>query len=423
VADGELVKPVLRTIPGAVIGPGHNSVARGPDNRQLFCVYHYWSSEVADRVMAIDRLDWAGERMFVAGPSTTPQPAPIGPTFTDYFDDDREDGLDEGWRCEGGRWSARSGRASQKQVEGEAEALCLTRAPCFAAEVSLRVREDSTEGGAAGIKLAGGQEPVMFFNLVPQTRQAVLTTHSGGRWVHQDLALPDSFDPTAFHLLRVEVNGPRASVAVDGATLKWEGAVSPQPVSIALTTQDAAAEFAGFALTVGWEDLFTGEQIDPAYWDWKTTANDDRWQARDDQLWYLGPHGEASILTKGAPPQEYEMVVNAKLAGEPKPGECYGFLPAMGEGNSPLLTVEPHDAGWAVFCDAPEGRRVFPLPQNFDPMIYQQFRFRREQGKLTIQHEAQTLGEMELQGEANLVGLYGSRVVAAFDMIRVTALK
>src|SRR5918912_517933 len=61
-ADGERVLPIMRTVPGEVIGPGHNSVVRGPDNLQLFCVYHRWQSEVNDRVLAIDRLDWAGER-------------------------------------------------------------------------------------------------------------------------------------------------------------------------------------------------------------------------------------------------------------------------------------------------------------------------------------------------------------------------
>ena len=43
ISDGERVLPILRTLPGQVLGPGHNSVVRAPDNRQLFCVYHRWA--------------------------------------------------------------------------------------------------------------------------------------------------------------------------------------------------------------------------------------------------------------------------------------------------------------------------------------------------------------------------------------------
>ena len=68
-ADGVQVLPVLRTIPGKVSGPGHNSVVRGPDNRQLYCVYHRWAEDGSVRQMAIDPLRWAGERLIMLGQS------------------------------------------------------------------------------------------------------------------------------------------------------------------------------------------------------------------------------------------------------------------------------------------------------------------------------------------------------------------
>jgi beta-xylosidase len=73
-ADGMQVLPVLRTIPGKVIGPGHNSVVIGPDGKQLFCVYHLWQNSV--RAMAIDRIEWEGNTLTVHGPTTTEQPSP-----------------------------------------------------------------------------------------------------------------------------------------------------------------------------------------------------------------------------------------------------------------------------------------------------------------------------------------------------------
>jgi GH43 family beta-xylosidase len=77
--------PILRS-GGEVVGPGHNSAVRGPDNRQMWCVYHRWSAGSKERVLAIDPLDWAGERMLVLGPTITPQPAPNPPTISDLLD-------------------------------------------------------------------------------------------------------------------------------------------------------------------------------------------------------------------------------------------------------------------------------------------------------------------------------------------------
>lgn len=420
-ADGERTLPMLRTIPGAVIGPGHNSVVRGPDNRQLYCIYHRWSADVNDRVLCLDPLDFAGERMFVEGPSYTPQPAPVAPSFADYFETDYAHGLGEHWRCVGGHWSATGGIATQAVPAGESEARVTVGTPYFLAEVSVRLPELSA-GGGAGVKLVSDQAAALIFLLQPLAGEAVVTFAVDGQWSQQALPLPH-FDYTAFHLLRLESNGRMVTLSVDDTALQWTGELSVTPTALALMTRDTQAEFAGFALTLGWEDLFTGSRCDPAAFNWMTTADDDRWQISEQQLWYLGPHGEGSILTKGPLPENYEVVINAKLIGEPKPGECYGFLPALNAtGHSPLLTVEDQGQRWALCHGTAPDRQVFPLPPDFDPFEFQQFRFRRTGHRLRLQHEAQPLGEIAVSGRAGLLGLYGCRVVAAFDLVRVTAL-
>ncbi len=73
-ADGAKILPILRTIPGKVIGPGHNSVVTGPDGIELFCVYHVWHDGV--RAMAIDRMEWIDDDLIIHGPTTTEQPSP-----------------------------------------------------------------------------------------------------------------------------------------------------------------------------------------------------------------------------------------------------------------------------------------------------------------------------------------------------------
>lgn len=65
---------LLRTVPG-VVGPGHNSVVRGPDGED-YLVYHAWDPEKTGRRMCLDRLLWTPEGPRTEGPSTTPQPVP-----------------------------------------------------------------------------------------------------------------------------------------------------------------------------------------------------------------------------------------------------------------------------------------------------------------------------------------------------------
>jgi GH43 family beta-xylosidase len=48
---------VIRTIPGKVIGPGHNSIITTPDGDD-YIIYHAWNHEMTERQLWVDRLDW-----------------------------------------------------------------------------------------------------------------------------------------------------------------------------------------------------------------------------------------------------------------------------------------------------------------------------------------------------------------------------
>jgi len=76
VCDGDLIFPVMRTIPEQAIGPGHNSVVRGPDNSQKYCIYHRWDPSGTRREMSVDRLEFVGKELVVYGPSTSPERRP-----------------------------------------------------------------------------------------------------------------------------------------------------------------------------------------------------------------------------------------------------------------------------------------------------------------------------------------------------------
>ena len=63
--------PLLRTVPGRVIGPGHNSLVAGPSGADVI-VYHAWDPERTARRMCIDPVVWSPSGPRVLGPSWEP---------------------------------------------------------------------------------------------------------------------------------------------------------------------------------------------------------------------------------------------------------------------------------------------------------------------------------------------------------------
>jgi beta-xylosidase len=68
---------VLRTAPGRALGPGHNSVVLGPDDKTDFMIYHAWSPDMKARRLCIDPIDWGPDGPRCIGPSTAPQRIPL----------------------------------------------------------------------------------------------------------------------------------------------------------------------------------------------------------------------------------------------------------------------------------------------------------------------------------------------------------
>ena len=60
---------VLKSIPGKLIGPGHNSVVLGPDDQTHFIVYHSWNPERTKRQMCLDPIEWTPQGPRADNPS------------------------------------------------------------------------------------------------------------------------------------------------------------------------------------------------------------------------------------------------------------------------------------------------------------------------------------------------------------------
>jgi GH43 family beta-xylosidase len=425
VCDGQRVRPVLRSLPEAgIIGPGHNSVVRGPDNRQLFCIYHRWAPELEERVLAIDRLEWIGDRLDVLGPSSTPQPAPIQPAVAG-FGNSASDALGAGWQLLGGEWAVRRGRARQAMALPAAAARRALPGPDFLLEVTLRALTtyDPGQAGSLGLSLEGEAGEALRVSLAPGRGVAAVAL---GTLTHEQ-ALPAAFDFGADHLLRVSLNAGQAQVSLDQTLLRWPGQVGPCR-AIALFTQEMPAEFAGLAITPGWQDDFD-QAGSPAAAGWLAQGSPADWRINSQQLRQADAGAEDALLAKGTPLEAYELVINARLDSAAETG--YGFYPCYSTeaDRGPLFILEQHGGAWRLAQRPDQSReggtpagQSFALPEGFDPFDDQQFRFRLDGGRLSLQCSATHLGQVDAPARPGRVGLGTRRAAASFDMVRVTGL-
>jgi GH43 family beta-xylosidase len=419
IVDGERVLPILRTIPGEIVGPGHNSVVRGPDNLQKFCIYHRWSQDLADRVLSIDRLDWAGERLIVVGATSTPQPAPALATFADFFDERHEKGLGNEWLMKGGEWSVRDNTALQQARNGEFEARSKAKALQFISEVSLKLTDG--DDGAVGIRLFKENNSLLTLLLIKDENTCDISWKATGDSLSsQRFVLPGDFNMKAYHLLRIEADSGWVKIVLDDELFHWKQRLVEAPTSVALLTSNAAAAFRGFAFTQGWQNEFTCSESIPSSMSWKTN-DDDCWFIAEKDLRYLPRDRRQSTIIKEGLPESYDLVVNAKMCTEVVSDESYGFLPALQGESGPLMTVEKMSDRWVLRSSRYDNDNIFYLPEDFDPFIDNQFRFRKSHDRIVIQYEARILGSVRVPTWATGVGLFASGIVAAFDLVRVTA--
>lgn len=418
-ADGETTLPILRTIAEKVIGPGHNSVVRGTDNRQLYCVYHAWAADLSGRQMALDRLDFAGERMFVLGASFEPQPSPNQPTFCDFFDTHETQGLGANWDCENHKeWITGGGAAISNSALEHIETACRVSANSFLVETSAKAVEFSADGSAFGFALKQNGVTVLRCLILCDSKEVALFTSNES----QNFALPVDFNLKSFHLWRVEVDNLLVKISLDEAVFKIEKSLGAAPNKFALVSQKMSAAFAGFQLTGGFEDLFDWENKDLAAHGWQIEKNGvGVWKIADDFLQCNSFAGETAIF-KNLSAVEFELVVNARLLQTESANGCYGFVfQDNAESETRFLietdNLEPH---LRVLNEA--ATEFFDLPTDFVSDRFEQFRLRLQNRILQFQCGAEILGEIKIENAPTKIGLLARNAAVVFDSIRLTVI-
>lgn len=228
--DGVQTKPVLSTLPGRILGPGHNSVVRGPDNRQLFCVYHVIKPQKEfSRILAIDPLEFPGMDLDVLGPTDTPQPAPIQPLTP----------LPIPFQP-----SLPPTAQGSHLIQGAGSLQIPTPSDHFLLEATLT----PTSGTVFQLAL-GSTAQLVFDHLAGE-----MPLHTGP--TIQKILFPRAFHYPSAHLLRVEKQGDHLEVSLDEAPLHWSLS-SPDPLmNLTVSVSQGLLELAAVQVTPGYEQLF-----------------------------------------------------------------------------------------------------------------------------------------------------------------------
>ncbi|MEP6902032.1 MAG: glycoside hydrolase family 43 protein [Actinomycetota bacterium] len=415
-SDGEKVLPILRTVPGAVVGPGHNSVIRGINNCELYCVYHRWTEH--SRTLAIDRMDFAAKRIFIKGATNTPQIAPYKPTFADFFDGET---LDENWESIGD-W-----KISDNEVidgfSGKSSLLYSPKTENFFCEFSLRSVEATDKNGAFGFYLLNDAEKSFEFLIFPDSKQTTVYYSENDERQEEHFSLPQDFEASAFHLLRIEVDGCFIKISLDEANFRFEKILQKSTSRIALSAEKMRAAFSGFALTAGFEDLFDWQNSEPEIENhsWLKLSEAGICRLENQELFLSNQSINDAILTKGAVSKNFEFAVNIRLAETFSENAAFGVL-LLNIKNEEIDRFEFAGKQGDFYLSTGGNSQKFLLPKSFLPENYHQFRFFKVNEKIFLQLEEFDLGAISLTEDQAKIALFCRNSSVAFEMIRLTVL-
>ncbi|HEX6123872.1 MAG TPA: glycoside hydrolase family 43 protein, partial [Pyrinomonadaceae bacterium] len=261
-SDGVNVLPVLRTIPGVVDGPGHNSVVRGPNNRELYCVYHRWVDGA--RVLAIDRMDFAGDRIFVVGPTNAPQPLPLPPSIRERFIG----------RISSDRIAIRGDWRFDKQgivsvADGRCEMRLETISQSFLLELTLAFSDIAAAGGDAGVIFETASASATI-NLDLTRRSVEIASNATSR----TFDFPPELDWTADHFVRIECDHRWFRIKVDDLIVcPWSMLEAPVD-RITIFSENSPLMMGSLELTEGFEELFEDDTaLEDNGWSFQSGGN------------------------------------------------------------------------------------------------------------------------------------------------------
>lgn len=403
--DGAKVLPVLRTYPKVLIGPGHNSVVRGPNNRELFCVYHCWQEE--QRVLAVNRMDFVGYRIVVEDKPFLEKPRPFDtdPGFAFggwrwFFNDD---------------WTVDDGTAVN--TVSEPAPMTLKDLPeSFLCEFNLSVVEISKDD-RFGFRLDDGSAISGELILVVSDGELSYKWSDGPADSSiRSGVLEKQFDLNAIILIGLEVDERFARLWINDHLL-FVGQLSAQPVQLSLFADNTTVLWSSFSLTEGFEDRFEQAEAESHKGSGWSDSGGASIRIGNGELRFAVPGSGESVLAKGKPCRNFEFVVNIRVVGTDGKEPAWGFIVMNGSGDT-LVKVRIAEMGRRFYLV--DETLSLEIPEEFHPANFHQFKITKREELLQFDMDTVVLGSIEVPAEEARVGIFCEKAEIALEMARLT---
>lgn len=408
-SDGEKILPILRTDENKQVGPGHNSVIRGPNNRELYCVYHYWHED--NRVLAVNRMDFAGPRIFVEDKPYLPKPLPLQPSARFYLES-------KNWKPTGS-WEFSKNSARNKSFDPSSVRSGPLPAS-FLCEFSFKASSLSDRGRfgfrfEAGHDFLGGlvfyvKGEVVYYEWI----EGKGIKHAG------PMILGREFRIDALHHIRLEVDSSHLSIKLDDTYLSLKQPLTRVPKHLSLFTRKAEAVFSGMALTEGFEDCFESDTPETlSRRGWSVSTDTAHLSVRDHELIFTNPEKRDSVILRGEPHENFEFAVNIRVTGPAGKDASHGFV-VLDETGEHATRLEFREMDGRFYLADNERSVMIELPSDFNPRLSHHFRFRKLNGSLVFDIETRPLGSMPVGANKAVIGIFAGNISVAFEMVRLT---
>lgn len=408
-SDGEKILPILRTIPEKVIGPGHNSVIRGLNNREIYCIYHRWMEN--ERVLAIDRMDFTGgSRIFIKGATSTQQPKPFRPEILDYFDNFNG----ENWQISKGHWTINSNQIISG-AEDFSELICRKTSKVFLLETNFCLFEAGS--GTFGISLKNADDEVFRLCFSSDELKVSAKFFENSIEKNNEISLSEDFDLFSYHLLQIEVDHFALKITLDGLVL-LQIYLRSEPTNFSFFSENCLIAFSSVALTVGFENLFELDDLNLR--GWKQTSDAGSYAIQNKNLVLTATDGNITRMQKEMHFQDYELTFNSCLLEQLSKDFNFGFMLINAKNITCTFKIEKLKNNW--FMKIADNKKIdyLPLPDSFSQNTFHQFRLVKSENKMQICMETEEIWMTDSNENTSNIDFFVQNARIAFDMIRVT---
>jgi len=242
--------PIVLNTEGDFYGLGHSGTVQGPDLDTWYIAYHNKYGDMGKgpiRALNIDPHGFNGDKLLVYGPCNWTQPAPALPAFYDRFD---RNAIGENWTSHGGgSWGIYNRELMWQDQTGTAgwfsQVSKAVSAPDYTAEFNMKEMSRGGDNARFGALFSYRDERnygrAVFSSF--ENRLYVELIAGGAVQLSRSFELLPGWDYQKWHALRIEKNGSRLNVFVDGMMKFSEEADGLAGGSIGLTTFNDHADF------------------------------------------------------------------------------------------------------------------------------------------------------------------------------------